>query len=483
MSVLKELEPKKVFYYFEEICRIPHGSYDTKRISDYCVNFAKERRLEVFQDHMNNVIVKKPGTKGYENADTVILQGHLDMVCEKTPESSHDFSKDGLELMVEDGFVKAKDTTLGGDDGIAVAMILAVLDSNDIPHPPLEAVFTTDEEVGMGGAHALDMKKLRGRVLINIDSEEEGVLTAGCAGGYRFDTCIPVDYQSLEGMVLTIRIGGLTGGHSGIEIHKQRGNAHILMGRLLNHLAHSVHFRLADIGGGSKDNVIARESMAQIAISSDDKEQCKAQIHDMEKIWKSEFGSDEPELFIAISEAQGEKTFTEESTNRVINYLSAVPNGVICYERQIEGQVETSLNLGIVRMTEEGLVLSHLVRSSLESKKEALKEQLQRLAAFAGGNGKAMDEYPSWNYRADSRLQKLMVSVYRNIYKKNPQIVTIHGGLECGLFVGKRPELDCVSFGPDIFDVHSVNERMDPESVRRSYQYLLEVLKAAEAFI
>lgn len=480
MSVLNELEPKKVFYYFEEICRIPHGSYDTGRISDYCVNFARERGLKVFRDHMNNVIIKKPGTKGYEHAETVILQGHLDMVCEKTPESSHDFARDGLKLMIEDGFVRAKDTTLGGDDGIAVAMILAVLDSDEIPHPPIEAVFTADEEVGMGGAHALDLEQLNGRMLINIDSEEEGILTAGCAGGYRFDTCIPIAYEPADGKALEIRIGGLVGGHSGIEIHKQRGNAHILMGRLLNCLAHTISFRLAEIGGGSKDNVIAKESMAKIIVSPEDMEQCKERIGVMEEIWKSEFGPDELEFFIHISEGQAEEAFTEESTGRVIDYLSAVPNGVICYERQIEGQVETSLNLGVVRMTEEGVMLSHLVRSSLESKKEALKEQLWRFAALVGGKGSVRDEYPSWNYRADSRLQRLMVSVYQSLYKEKPQIVTIHAGLECGLFVGKRPELDCVSFGPDIFDVHSVNERMDPESVLRSYQYLLEVLKAAE---
>lgn len=483
MSVLQELKPEKVFYYFEEICKIPHGSFDTKRISDYCVKFAEERCLEVIQDEVWNVIIRKPGTEGYENSETIALQGHLDMVCEKTPESAHDFARDGLELLIRDGYVMAKDTTLGGDDGIAVAMILAILDSDDIPHPPLEAVFTTDEEVGMGGAQALDLEKLKGKMLINIDSEEEGILTVGCAGGYRFDAEIPVAYEPAKGCVITVTLGGLTGGHSGMEIHKQRGNAHALMGRLLNHLSQKVDFQLMDVWGGSKDNVIAMKNTVKMAVAPEDQSRCIQHMRELEQSWKSEFGSDEPKLGLEIKEEAmeaGAQAFTRDSRDRVISYLSTMPNGVICFERQIEGQVETSLNAGIVRRTEDGVVVSHLVRSSVESKKEALKEQLYRLVELAGGKGTVRDEYPSWSYREDSKLRELMVRVYRDLYGEKPQVMTVHAGLECGLFVGKRPELDCVSFGPDLHDVHSVNERMSIGSVERSYNYLLEVLKEAK---
>lgn len=483
MAVLQELEPKRVFYFFEEICRIPHGSFHTKEISDYCVNFARERKLEVLQDHANNVIIRKPGTNGYEDLEPLILQGHLDMVCEKTPDSPHDFEKDGLKLEIQEGYLTAKNTTLGGDDGIAVAMMLAVLDSDEISHPPIEALFTTDEEVGMGGAKALDMKALRGRMLINIDSEEEGILTAGCAGGFRFDTTLPVSYEKAEGETLSIVIGGLTGGHSGSEIHKQRGNAHVLMGRLLNHLREQMNIRLAEIAGGKGDNVIATESRAKIVVLSEDKEKCMDLTGRMAEIWKDEFGEDEPGLFLNVTQDTALRAFTEKDTNQVISYLSAMPNGVICYERQMEGQVETSLNVGIIHTMNQAVVISHLVRSTLESKKEELKERLLTLAKLTGGKGEARDEYPAWNYRKDSRLRDLMVQVYQKMYGKSPQVVTIHAGLECGLFVGKLKELDCISFGPDILDVHSVNERMNIESVERSYNYLLEVLKGVRTLI
>ncbi|MDO4312760.1 MAG: aminoacyl-histidine dipeptidase [Eubacteriales bacterium] len=479
MSVLSELKPEKVFYYFEEICRIPHGSFHTKEISDYCVTFAKERKLEVIQDEVGNVVIRKQAAEGYEDSDPIILQGHLDMVCEKTPDSVHDFKKDGLELILQDGFLSAKDTTLGGDDGIAVAMMLAILDSEDISHPALEAVFTTDEEVGMGGAQALDLEQLTGRMLINIDSEEEGFLTVGCAGGYRFDAGIPIEYAETDGCVLQIAIRGLTGGHSGMEIHKQRGNAHVLMGRLLNHLRKNFALCLVDIAGGSKDNVIAMENTARIAVSSEDKVACIDRIKAMEQKWKAEFAQDEPDLTVEVTEDAAGQAFTEDSTERVIAYLAAMPDGVISFERQIEGQVETSLNAGIVKTKENCVVISHLVRSSVESKKEMLKERLQTMVQLAGGKGTVRDEYPAWSYRKDSRLRDIMTAVYQETYGKKPEVITIHAGLECGLFVGKKPELDCVSFGPDLLDVHSVKERMNIASVERSYNYLLEVLKAA----
>ena len=460
MSVLSELEPKKVFYYFEELCKIPHGSYNTKAISDYCMQFAADRGLEAEQDDTNNVIIRKNGTAGYEESAPVIIQGHLDMVCEKMPGVEHDFEKEPLDLQIEDGFVTANGTTLGGDDGIAIAMALAVLDSDNIPHPPIEAVFTTEEEVGMEGARNLDFSKIKGNMVINIDSEEEGILTVGCAGGFRFDAMLPVTYEQVNGRVLSVCIHGLSGGHSGAMIHLQRGNANKLMGRLLNHIHLQQPVHLVELGGGNKDNVIPAEHTAKIVVT--DTEAAKVLIRQMEQIWKQEFGKDEPGLTV----------------DRVIAYLDLMPDGVVAFEREIEGQVETSLNAGVVKTEAGRVVVTHLVRSSVESKKAELKERLYRLVRILGAGGNDRDEYPAWAYKADSVLRTRMVEVFKEVYGKEPQVVTIHAGLECGIFMGKRPELDCVSIGPDLFDIHSYNERMDIESVERTYKYLLEVLKA-----
>ena len=476
MSVLSELEPKKVFHYFEELCKIPHGSYNTKAISDYCMQFAADRGLEAEQDDTNNVIIRKNGTAGYEESAPVIIQGHLDMVCEKMPEVEHDFEKDPLDLQIEDGFVTANGTTLGGDDGIAIAMALAVLDSDNIPHPPIEAVFTTEEEVGMEGARNLDFSKIKGNMVINIDSEEEGILTVGCAGGFRFDAMLPVAYEPVNGTVLSVHIHGLSGGHSGAMIHLQRGNANKLMGRLLNHIRLQQSVRLAELGGGNKDNVIPADHTAKIAVT--DAEAVKALIREMEQIWKQEFGKDEPGLTVDITETAADQMMDETSTDRVIAYLDLMPDGVAAFEREIEGQVETSLNAGVVKTEAEQVVVTHLVRSSVESKKAELKERLYRLVRMLGADGIDRDEYPAWAYKADSVLRRRMVEVFKEVYGKEPQVVTIHAGLECGIFMGKRPELDCVSIGPDLFDIHSYNERMDIKSVERTYKYLLEVLKA-----
>lgn len=476
MSVLSELEPKKVFYFFEELCRIPHGSYNTKAVSNYCMQFAAERGLEADQDDTNNVIIRKKGTPGYENSAPVIIQGHLDMVCEKIPGVEHDFRKDPLELVIEDGFVTANGTTLGGDDGIAIAMTLAILDSDDIQHPPIEAVFTTEEEVGMEGARNLDISKIKGDMLINIDSEEEGILTVGCAGGFRFDAMLPIAYESVQGTVLSVRIHGLSGGHSGAMIHLQRGNANKLMGRLLNHICQQQSVRIVELGGGNKDNVIPADHTAKIVVA--DADAVKALIYEMEQIWKQEFGKDEPGLTVDITEDTAEHMMDETSTDRVIAYLELMPDGVVAFEREIEGQVETSLNTGVVKTEVERVMVTHLVRSSVESKKTELKERLYRLVRMLGAEGVDRDEYPAWAYKANSVLRTRMVEIFKEVYGKEPKVVTIHAGLECGIFMGKRPELDCVSIGPDLFDIHSFNERMDIKSVERTYKYLLEVLKA-----
>ena len=476
--VLENLEPKEVFRFFEEICQVPHGTFDTKRISDYCVAFAKERGLACIQDETNNIIISKPGTVGYENSEPVIIQGHMDMVCEKRPESNHDFKKDPLALYVEDGYVKAKDTTLGGDDGIAVAMALAILDSKDIPHPPIEAVFTVDEEIGMGGAENIDLSVLKGKKLINIDSEEEGILTVGCAGGFGYNTEIPVTRENEEGEKISIRIHGLLGGHSGAEIHKQRGNGHKMMGRLLNHVSLETDIRLISIAGGTKNNVISSECKAEILVAKEDADKVKASVAELKATWDKEFLGKEPGLTVDVEEesVSGVAVMNAESTKRVITYFIICPNGVQCYDRELEGLVETSLNLGIVETTKDTVKLESLVRSSMESKKADMKEILDTCAQAVGANGKVHGGYPAWEYKVDSELRKVMVETFVEQYGKEPVVSTIHAGLECGLFLGKKPDLDCVSMGPDLLDIHSFNEKLDIASTQRTWEYLKGIL-------
>lgn len=479
MPVLDQLEPKKVFQFFEEMTRIPHGTFDTKRISDYCVEFAKERGLEYIQDSVNNVIIRKPGTEGYEDSEPVIIQGHLDMVCEKRPGSAHDFSKDPLKLIVEDGFVKTEDTTLGGDDCIAVAMAMAVLDSSDIPHPPIEAVFTVDEEVGMGGANAIDLGGLKGRKLINIDSEEEGILTTGCAGGFRFETVIPVTREKKSGVLAEIKIHGLLGGHSGAEIHKQRGNANKMMGRLLNHIGAEIPMNLVSVCGGAKDNVITMDCTAKLVVSGKDAEKVCALTDEMKAVWEHEFMGDEPSLAVETVTAPVTDiaAFDEESTARTISYIVVCPNGVQGFARKLDGLVETSLNLGIVVTEEDKVKTCSLVRSSVESQKQRLKEELLQCAKLVNASStQVINEYPAWQFDPDSELRKVMEETYKEMFGKEPVVSAVHAGLECGLFLGKRPDLDCVSFGPDLIDIHSFHEKLDIASTERMWNYLKEVL-------
>lgn len=479
MAVLNELEPKEVFRYFEEISAIPRGSSDTKRISDYLVAFAKERDLKVIQDEVNNVIIFQPGTPGYEDSEPVILQGHMDMVCEKTPDSDHDFEKDGLELYVEDGFLRAKNTTLGGDDGVALAMALAVMDSDEIPHPPIEAVFTVDEELGMEGAEAIDLSVLKGKKLINLDSEEEKTLTVGCAGGVRYQALIPVKKETVSGTEIQITIQGLLGGHSGEEIHKQGGNANKMIGRLLYHIAGSKSYYLSKICGGSKDNVIPSQAYASIVVEKEDETQIRDMIRDMEEIWNAEFMGTEPNLNVRIEVEEKEDivVFSKDTTQNVVRFIAACPNGLQEYSRKVAGATETSLNLGVVSMKEDGVEAAFLIRSAVDSRKQQILEQVDALTKGFGGTGSISSDYQAWQYRPQSELRPIMVEAYKEVYQKEPEICIIHGGLECGIFLGKRPDLDCVSCGPDVLDIHTYNEHLDIASTKRSWEFLKLILK------
>lgn len=477
MAVLTDIEPKEVFHFFEEISRIPRGSHNTKGISDYCVRFAKERKLEVYQDEWNNVIIKKPGTKGYENSEPVILQGHLDMVCEKTEESKHDFLTDPLELMVEDGYVTAKDTTLGADNGIAIAMALAVLDSDTLEHPPVEALFTVDEEVSMDGAANVDLSILRGTMLINLDSEEDDRLTAGCAGGFRFACEIPVRKATAKGTGLLVEVCGLRGGHSGMEIDRQRGNANKLAGRLLYRLGREQKLHLAEINGGARENVIPYVNRSVVV--TEDREKTVRLITDMKEAWRQEFGSEEPGLDIRVTEL-GEKeytVFTEESMKKVVGFLVNCPNGVDEYSRSLKGLVETSDNLGVVKTQDESVRFLVLVRSGVSTKLEEFKDRLGALADLLGADTSIDSGYPAWTFREASRIRPVTADAFEEVFGVRPEITTIHAGLECGLLGGKKPELDCISFGPNMKDVHSFHERLEIASAQKIWKVLKIILK------
>ncbi|MCX7904240.1 MAG: aminoacyl-histidine dipeptidase [Caloramator sp.] len=480
MSVLSHLDPKEVFYYFEEITKIPHGSGNEKAISDWLVNFAKEHNLEVIQDKANNIIIKKPGTKGYENAPTVILQGHMDMVCEKNKDTVHDFEKDPLKLRIEGDYIYATGTTLGADNGIAMAYALAILASKDIPHPPLEVLLTVEEETGMGGAMALDGSLLNGRILINMDSEEEGKLLVSCAGGVRTRHILNIDWdnapQGLSPYVISIR--GLKGGHSGMEIDKGRGNSNKIMGRILNDLLNNFEFELAEINGGSKMNAIPRECDAVILINENDREKVEAKIKEWDAILKNELSASDPSISVTLNkhDAKIEKVFSKETKEKAIAALMLIPNGIKTMSMHIAGLVESSTNLGVVATEGNTVRFESAVRSSVRSLKYAILEEAKTVAKVLGIELIADSDYPEWQYNPNSRIREIMIDVYKEMFGKEPEIYAIHAGVECGLLGEKLGGADMISFGPNLYDVHTPEEHMSISSVQRMWKYLLNVL-------
>ena len=477
MGILSNIEPKEVFQYFEELSMVPRSTFHTKKISDFCVEFAKAHNLEYIQDEMNNVIIKKPGTAGYEDSDPVIIQGHLDMVATKTTDSDHDFENDPLDLFVDGDLIGAKDTTLGGDDGIAVAYAMAILASTDIPHPPIEAVFTVDEEIGMGGAHHLDTSVLKGKICLNIDSEIEGVMTVGCAGGYIYDTFIPIEWSEESGTKMTISLSNLQGGHSGAEIDKNRANANKLMGRFLYGLKKKSEYALISLTGGQKDNAITRECTAEFL--TDSVAEVKAYAKELQEQVREEYtGSDENITFeITEKDTATAEVLHPTSQEKIVFYLQNVPFGIQKMSGTIEGLVETSSNIGILRLDEDELFASSSVRSSVDAACSALSDKIEYLTEFLGGDYEVQGAYPAWEYRKDSPLRDKMVAVFEEMYGHKPEVVAIHAGLECGLFYKKMEGLDCVSLGPDMKDIHTSEEVLSIASTERVWNYLVQVLK------
>lgn len=482
MRILENIEPKEVFYYFEEISKIPRGSGNEKEISDYLLAFGQNLGLETIQDSALNIIIKKPATEGYENAPVVIIQGHMDMVCEKNNDTVHDFLKDPIKLRVDGDNIFATGTTLGADNGIAVAYAMAVLSSKEIPHPALEVLITTDEETGMGGAMAVEKKNLDGKILLNIDSEEEGYLLVSCAGGMRANVSSDIKWESKkeEDSILEITVRGLKGGHSGMEIDKERGNSNKLMGRVLMDLLSFEDVRLVSINGGSKDNAIPREMDGIITLNKSNVEAVKERVKYFNDVFKNELNAQDPEVKLEAKELNKDldKVFSRESTEKAVKILYLIPNGINTRSMAIEGLVESSLNLGVVKTTDTHVEYHSAIRSSVGSLKEEMLRKIEVIAETLGAKVGTFGDYPEWQYQENSKIREICERVHKDMTGEDAKIIAIHAGLECGLFKEKLGEdVDMISFGPNLYDVHTPNEHMSISSVKNLWDYLLRILK------
>ena len=478
MKVLKGLEPASVLGFFEDICNIPHISYHEQKLSDYCVDFAKERGLYYEQDKMGNVIIIGEATPGYEDVEPMIIQGHLDMVGDKLPGCPIDMEKKPIKIIVDGDYITADGTTLGGDDGIAVAYGLALLDAEDIPHPRLEVVLTVSEEVGLEGATGIDLSCCKSKRLLNIDSEEEGVFTAGCAGGMRVDSHIPVETEVKSGILCEIKTQGFLGGHSGIEIHKGRANGNTIVGRFFMFLKKKTEYDLISIVGGVKDNVIPKNVVANFMVTKENVEAVKATVSEFNNNLSNEYGASDPDvkLILEVKEAAECNVLNEISKEKAITVLNLMPNGVQSMSMDLPGLVETSLNMGVIKIDAEGINLCFSVRSSIDSAKEFIGAKIKQLSESLGGECSYHGQYPGWPYARDSKLRDLCIKVYKDQYGKEPKIEVIHAGLECGILSSKIEGLDCISMGPDMSDVHTPDEKISISSIARCWDFLKAIL-------
>ncbi len=474
---LAGLKPEAVFSYFEEICSIPHGSRNTKLISDYLVKFAQDHDLRYIQDEANNVILFGDGTCGMEDHAPVILQGHMDMVCEKDSDCPIDMTREGLDVTHDGVSVFAKGSTLGGDDGIALAYAMALLADENIPHPPLEVIITVDEEIGMLGADVIDLSMLKGRTLINLDSEDEGIFTVSCAGGATATISLNGERRAVYGPCIRLSVDGLQGGHSGAEIHKNRANANKVMGEFMSRIQKLMPLCLTSFVGGSKDNAIPRSCQATLVAMGIGLERIKSIAQELQEEVRAQYNEPEATVQAFDVDALGGNSLSTEATAKVIGLLCAVPNGIQAMSEDMPGLVQTSLNLGIAKLGDR-FSISFSVRSSVNSEKQELLGKLKAIADLFEGTYTCMGEYPAWEYRKDSPLRDTMVKVYTRMFGKEPQVLAIHAGLECGLLGEKLPGLDCVSVGPQMHDIHTSREKLEIASTERTWNFLLEVLKA-----
>lgn len=476
-NTLKNLTPAGVFHYFEEISDIPRASRNTKPIADYLENFAKERSLKYIRDEYDNVIIEKEASEGCKSTKTLIIQGHTDMVAEKNKNCSHNFANEPLSLKTDGDYIYADNTTLGGDDGIAVAYALALLDDSELFAPKIKAIFTSNEEIGLLGATALDAKYLEGDYLLNIDSEEEGILLNSCAGGAAFTASLTLEYKkSSYKNSFCIEISGLLGGHSGTEIDKYRANAGKILGNLLLYMDEKVGFDLVSIDGGTKDNAIMREASAMVLC---DDERLEAVIEEFAGFTRLQYQNTDSNINISVhhEELKEEaKVLTDKCRDALTELLSLTPDGVLEFENVDNHYVQTSLNMGIIDFSENTLKVTFLVRSSIDFVKENVLRRLKKICKLIGAECRVSGEYPGWASRNDSELIEIMKSVYLSQYGEEPVVEGVHAGLECGIFYKKNPKLDIVSFGPNIYDIHTPNEHLSISSTSRVWYYIVEVL-------
>lgn len=480
-NVLLDLAPKAIWEYFREITLIPRPSKKEELINQYLIDFAKSHKLDYEQDAVGNVLIRKAGTPGMENRQTVILQSHVDMVGEKNSDKVHDFEKDPIEVYIEDGWVKANGTTLGGDDGIGVAAQLAILAADDIEHGPIECLFTVDEETGLTGAFGLDENMLKGRILLNLDSEDEGELFIGCAGGK--DTVIYLPYtkeKAAAGMkAYAVNISGLKGGHSGDDIHKGLANANKLINRILWAATKKFGIRLAFIEGGNLRNAIAREARASLLIAPEHAAEFEAFVSDMGVKMTREYSVTEPNLSVTFATEVDYPEYVINSADqeKLLSGLYACPHGVIAWSQTIPDFVETSTNLAAVRMEADHFLITTSQRSSVESEKEDVANMVRATFELAGAKVEHSNGYPGWEPNPNSVIRDITVKSYKKLFPNEPIVKAIHAGLECGLIGDKYPGMDMISFGPTIKGAHSPDERMEISTVQKFWDLTLDILK------
>ncbi len=472
--IVNGYENKRVFEIFEDLCAIPHGSGNESGIADYIESFVSRIGLECTRDIAGNVFVRKGACVGYENTPAVLLQGHMDMVCEKNADVEHDFEKDGLDLFIENGLLGARGTSLGGDNGIAVAMMLALLETDS--HPTLECLFTVEEETGLAGAREFDCSQITAKRMINLDSEEENTVTVGCAGGVRTDVEFnfnQVDLQT-EREAVEIKISGLAGGHSGADINSGRASALVLLGRILQRASSEQNIWLVSVSGGGKDNAIAREGRA--VLLCEDSDGLIATVKDEESNIRKELCSLDSGFSVSFDTKTASRCFRLKDTKKIIGFMSLVKTGVLKFSNQIEGLVEYSRNLGILE-TDGGKVIFYLsARSSLESQIDLACRELDELAALVGAQSKHYSRYPGWEYAPDSQLREDYLDTYESLFGTRPEVVVIHAGLECGIISSKTQGLDIISIGPNMYDIHSPAERLSLASCEKIWKVLVAFL-------
>lgn len=477
-------EPAKLFHYFEEISAIPRESGNEKQISDYLVAFAKDHGLWVYQDEVYNVIIKKAASAGAEDKPAVMLQGHIDMVCDKLGSVEHDFTKDGIDLVVTDGVLTANGTTLGADNGIAVALMLTVLDDNSLAHPALECVFTTDEESGLVGAETLDKSQIDARTMINLDSEEEGVATVSCAGGVVVTYTRPITREHKSGSVLTLEISGLLGGHSGADIHLERGNGDLIMARIVERLMIAGEPALVSFNGGTKDNAINRECKAELVYADHAAAEAGAELaQGIIDAVAAELETYDPGFTctLAIADDAEVEAINEDTALAFVRAIRLAPNGVMRRNLAADGAVDVSSNIGVVATSDDEAKILLSPRSSITSLQEEFKDRLQTLADVLGFDAKFEYEYPGWSYAEHSPVRDVFLKSYRELFDTELRIESIHAGLECGLFAEALDGLDAIAVGPTLKDVHTPDESMELASSERFYTLLVDVLKRLAA--